>query len=642
MLIRVDEKLPDDPLQSEVVLHVRRHLRAAIRQRAATMADDLAHFFGFARAAGKDDDWARAAHAPQPTEAGAVVAAQRRGGAIATLGHDLVHVEECRRWLLYRKNLDDAFAAIKASDLATLLELSKARDFACARGVDANGGERFLPLLIEGATGTGKELLAVAIHRLWARALERPDAPFEVIQVGGMSPDMVNDELFGHARGAFTGAITLRQGRLELADKGTLLIDEVGDLPREAQLRLLRFLQTQKVSRIGENTERQLSVRILAATWHNLDADVAAGTFRLDLLHRLRVGSGLGLVSLPLRERFFDEVLPEMLTERHHTSVPPITRSARDALAFYAWPGNLRELGGVLDAAIALAGQDTLRVEHLPSHIQRSYLDLPLPNRALGFLLDEVEGQSLDDEHLNWRMSELTASLDQIPPPPPNEELATVGQFLTLLDDSSEEHGRSVADVQRLVLLDQKSRHAFHVSQFWGQVLSQCPPGPLRSLVRQAQSEAQRAQGASDRESADVRKRATIESNPWLRLLNEIHGLPLLRGANTGDLGKAFLAAFNLIKLVAPSFIDEVREDARVGGFNKLRERALAALREKQEPEATDGGFAPLPAARRTKDDWKEIAACPTQRAAVEATGYDPKTIAKYLKKHRIKNPWKA
>lgn len=647
-LIRIDEGLPDDPLQSEVVLHVRRHLRAAIRAKAMSAPLDLAHMFGFHRDDGKADDWATAATSADPMQAGAAVAARRggNGAAVVALGHDVEHVLECKRWLAARKALDDTFVHIKASDLATLLELSKARDITCARGADARGGERFLPILIQGDTGTGKELLAEAIHKLWAKTLQRTNAPFEVVQVAGMSEDMINDELFGHVRGAFTGANKDRAGRLEAANGGTLLIDEVGDLPPEAQLRLLRFLQTQTISRTGENKAHQLSVRVIGATWHPIDEDVKKGTFREDLLYRLRVGSGLALPKLAAREGFLDEVLPNLLTERGHSARPLLTRSARDALENHAWPGNLREFVGVLDEVVGLATGDTIRLEHLPPHLQRSYLQLPLYQRALGFLLEEVDGQGLPNEHVAWRIEQINASLAGIPLPPQNEQLASVGQFLSLLDDSSDEHRRAVSEVQQLLQLDQEHRHAELASAFWEHVLTLGPPRPVARLVKVAATKAATARGLIAGQIELAKKAARIESHPWLLLFREIQALPLFREANAGELGKAFLAIFNVLKLAAPSLIETVRADAKSGGFAKIRERVVAALRESDETKRgriIDTPAEPVPPGRLTRADWiATTERFPTQRAAVNATGYDPKTIAKYLRKHRIRNPWRA
>jgi DNA-binding NtrC family response regulator len=647
-LLRIDERLPDSPLECEAVLHVRRHTRAAVRRRTPAAHEALALLFGFEMRDGEDDGWRAAAQAAGPLQAGAAVARRLRASdeTVVALGHDGGHVAACRRWLAARKTNDDAFNAIEASDLATMLELSKARDLACARGVDARGEDRYLPVLIQGPTGSGKELLALALHELWKRGAQKPQAPFEVVHIGGMSADMINDELFGHTRGGFTGADKDRPGRLEAADGGTLLIDEVGDLPPEAQVRLLRFLQTQVVSRIGENKGRQLSVRVIAATWHDLDANVASGKFREDLLHRLRVGAGLRLPSLASREGFFDDVLPPLLKQRRHRAAPLLTRSARDALARHSWPGNLRELTGVLDEIVALADGETIRLEHLPSHIQRGYLQLPLHERALGFLLDEVDGGGLPDEHVVWRIEQVNNSLATAPLPAVNEQLATVGQFLTLLDDSSNEHRRTVSEVQELLRLDQEHRSATATLAFWVKVLALEPPANVQRLVRASAGAVDANRKLIQRKIVSAQKAASIESNPWLRLFREVHALPLLRTANAGELAKAFVAAFNLAKLIAPSLIEQVREDASSGGFNKIRERFVKFMRESGEQDGEVNVLDVQPAfgapSKLSRADWESVAQFPTQRAAVEATTFDPKTIAKYLKQNGIQNPWKA
>ncbi|GMV19530.1 MAG: hypothetical protein AMXMBFR56_77540 [Polyangiaceae bacterium] len=644
MMLRIDERLPDSPLESEVVLHVRLHARRAVRRRTSGAPAALALLFGFGGS--RDESWTEATKAAEPMQAGAALAKQLRGSseAVIALGYDAVHVKSCRRWLADRKKQDDTFAEIEASDLATLLELSKARDLAVAKGVDPRGVERYLPILIQGPTGTGKELLADALHTLWKAQTNKPKAPFEVVHVGGMSADMINDELFGHAKGGFTGATADRVGRLEAADGGTLLIDEVGDLPPEAQVRLLRFLQTQEVSRIGENRVRQLSVRVIAATWHDLDKNVADGKFREDLLHRLRVGSGLRLPTLVGREGFFDEVLPALLKKRRHHAKPLNTRSARDALALHGWPGNLRELAGVLDEVVALADGETIRLEHLPPHLQRAYLVLPLHERAIGFLLDEVDGGGLPDEHVAWRVGQVTRALANVTLPTPNEELATVGQFLTLLDDNSDAHRRNVDEVKELLAIDQQLRVTSATLGFWQNVLSLDAPANVKRLVRAAAKRAESDQAELQRQLASGTRQASIEANPWLRLLNEIHDLPLLRGADAHGLVSAFVGAFNLLKLVAPSFIETVRTDAVAGGFAQLRERFVRFLRESDEKSKTIDaqGEIRTPAAKLTREEWEVLARHKTQRAAVDATGFDPKTITKYLQQHDIPNPWKA
>jgi DNA-binding NtrC family response regulator len=644
MMLRIDERLPDSQLESEVVLHVRLHARRAVRRKDLGAPEALALLFGF----GKDDnEWAEAANAPDPLQAGAAHAQRLRGSteAVVALGHDASHIEHCKRWLAARKKQDGVFDEIEASDLATLLELSKARDLAAAKAVDGRAGERYLPILIQGPTGTGKELLADALHRLWKAITNKPHGPFEVVHVGGMSADMINDELFGHAKGGFTGATADRVGRLEAADGGTLLIDEVGDLPPEAQVRLLRFLQTQEVSRIGENKVRQLSVRVVAATWHDLDKNVADGKFREDLLHRLRVGAGLRLPALVDREGFFDDLLPALLNRRKHYAKPLITRSARDALALHSWPGNLRELAGVLDEIVARAEGETLRLEHLPVHLQRGYLALPLAERAVGFLLDEVDGGGLPDEHVSWRVDEITKSLANATAQPANQQLESVAHFLALLDDNSDEHQRNVAEVKELLELDQRIARTGELRAFWNHVLTLDLPANVKNEVRKENDRVEAVYTRLQQQLSSGDRQESINANPWLRLFNEIHTLPLLRGAHQGALASTFAAMFNIAKLVAPSLIDSIREDANNGGFARLKDRLLRFMETSWEDDSTvinvRANRRPS-ASKLTRDEWVNITTThSSQRAAQEATGFDPKTITKYLRHHKITNPWK-
>lgn len=410
-------------------------------------------------------------------------------------------------------------------------------------------------------------------------------------------------------------------------------------------------------------------MRILAATWRDLDAEARSGWFREDLLHRLQVGA-LVLPPLARREKFFDEILPELLRARRHTAVPMIARSARDALAAHSWSGNLRELVGVLDAALAYANGETIRLEHLPPPIQRRYLALPLHERALGFLLDEVDGQALVPEHVAWRIAELERSLEHLTPPPPNEQLATIGRFLSLLDDSSEEHKQSVAEVNRLLDLERTRGKAMAAEAFWRNVRAADLPPEVAEQIERAARAANERQRAAAAEIATTQKNELIEANPWLRLRREIGELPLMRGADEGQRSNAFLLIFGLVKSFAPHFIDEIGETMRTGGLAKILEKLRGAKDENEDGDEDDDGdaapalvpeppriarsplapppFAAAPArpqrpGRLTRKDWLAIVQrCPTQRAAVEATRFDPKTIAKYLKKHRIANPWAA
>jgi DNA-binding NtrC family response regulator/tetratricopeptide (TPR) repeat protein len=217
-----------------------------------------------------------------------------------------------------------------------------------------------IPILIKGETGTGKELVAKRVHALSPRAQES----FVTFDCASVTESLIGSELFGHVRGAFTGADRDRIGSLELAKGGTVFLDEIGDLPKPAQAKLLRFLQEKEIKRVGESLPRSVDARVVAATHRDLEAMVADGDFRQDLLFRLRVGS----VELPpLRDRGGDiELLAEHFLNRMHLPRPlRFSRAAMTKLLGYSWPGNVRELQNIVQAAAALTAGEVIDLEHL-------------------------------------------------------------------------------------------------------------------------------------------------------------------------------------------------------------------------------------------------------------------------------------
>jgi transcriptional regulator with AAA-type ATPase domain len=648
----IDETPLEHPLASEVVLHVRRHLRVAIRQRAESAPRDLALLFGFPPALGRDEAWQRAARAEHPLQEGAALTALLRGltGNVVPLGRDSAHVEECRQWLLTRKNQDEAFDQLVATDLATLLELSRARDLALAQGVDDEGRRRYLHVLIQGETGTGKEVVARAIHAMTGKdreARKEHHGPFRVVQVAGLPHDLVTSVLFGHIRGAFSDAKQDRKGLLEEADGGTVLIDEVGDLPHEAQLQLLRFLQSYRLTRLGDNKERPLNLRIIAATWHDLDADVKNGSFRQDLLHRLRVGS-LHMPALRDREHFSWDVVPRILEMRGHQATPLLTASVHDALTRQPWPGNLRELVGVLEEAIALASGETIRLEHLPPRIQREYLRVPLHDRAPAFLVDEADERPLTPEHARFRVDQIAQSLEGWQPPEANQGLNALGEFLKLLGDTSDAGRHAQKDIEDLLVADQEHRRQKSLLSYWRKLASTKLPEFITCIVQEKeQTSLERMNQASARVS-ELRSSTHLRQNPWLNLLREMQTLPLFAKADPGALPGFIVGALNILKLIAPKLVDEAREALAKGGLAELRRRIIKVVKESEDRKAAvdaevdAGPSRPLrrPAARLSHEEWLKVAMFETQAEAVEETGFDPKTLKKYLKKHGIEVPW--
>lgn len=223
------------------------------------------------------------------------------------------------------------------------------------------------PVLITGESGTGKELIAKAIHQ----HSKRSDKPFLVINCGALQESILESELFGHEKGAFTGAHSAKLGLFEVADKGTLLLDEIGEISQAMQLKLLRVIETGKFFRVGSTRERQVDVRVLSATNRDLQEMVQIGKFREDLYYRINV---IPIHLPPLRER--PEDIP--LLTRHFLQVfaplgkKSVSNEATNFLTRYFWPGNVRELQHVIRRALILSPKDQIEPEDLPLDLQVS------------------------------------------------------------------------------------------------------------------------------------------------------------------------------------------------------------------------------------------------------------------------------
>jgi two-component system response regulator HydG len=236
-------------------------------------------------------------------------------------------------------------------------------------------------VFVHGESGTGKELVARAIHDLSPRR----DQPFVGVNCAAIPATLLESELFGHEKGAFTGAVKRKLGRFELAHGGTLFLDEIGDVPLDMQAKLLRALQEKTIERVGGEAPIHVDVRIVSATHRDITKMVAEGTFREDLLYRLHI---IPIELPPLRERPDDipqlvEHFLQKLAPRTRSSVRGVEPSCMAALKSYRWPGNVRELENVLEQALVFAESDTLRAEDLPAMLGALKPSLAAPIESL-------------------------------------------------------------------------------------------------------------------------------------------------------------------------------------------------------------------------------------------------------------------
>ncbi|MFI5303948.1 MAG: sigma-54-dependent transcriptional regulator [Nitrospiria bacterium] len=251
-------------------------------------------------------------------------------------------------------------------------------------------------ILICGESGTGKELIARAIHF----NSSRKNGPFRAINCAAIPESLIENELFGHEKGSFTGATGMEIGLFEAADKGTLFLDEVGDLSQHIQAKLLRALQEKEIRRIGAKEDRKIDVRVVAATNKNLAQEIKKGAFREDLFYRLNI---ISVQLPPLRERGSDipALIEHFLKKFNQESGKKIKGLSKDAMRFllnYSWPGNVRQLEGVIERTVLLCESEIIELNDLPAEIKKtsyplSEIDFDLP--AEGFSLEEFEKQLL-------------------------------------------------------------------------------------------------------------------------------------------------------------------------------------------------------------------------------------------------------
>jgi DNA-binding NtrC family response regulator len=255
--------------------------------------------------------------------------------------------------------------------------------------VASRAAESKATILITGESGTGKEVLAKAIHF----ASSRKDKPFIAVNIPALPETLLESELFGHEKGAFTGAEKLKKGRFESADKGTIFLDEIGDVPLNIQVKLLRVLQEQKIERLGSTESIDIDVRIITATHQNLESKIKDGSFREDLFYRLNIVS----VNIPpLRERR-EDILPMIehfiidFSNENDKGKIEITKEAVDLLLKYSYPGNVRELENIIERAVVLCRDKIITLNDIPDTIKGFKKESLIKESVTGTLNEQVE-----------------------------------------------------------------------------------------------------------------------------------------------------------------------------------------------------------------------------------------------------------
>ncbi|MGH7810460.1 MAG: sigma-54-dependent transcriptional regulator [Candidatus Binatia bacterium] len=313
-------------------------------------------------------------------------------------------VDQCIRQRDLKRRVTDLEGRLRDATPETDLE-SDSPKLRAVLAVAEKASTSDAPVLLRGESGTGKSVLARWVHSMSPRNRQ----PFVVVNCPTLSEELLASELFGHAKGAFTGAVRDQPGRVEAAEGGTLFLDEIGELSPSLQAKLLRFLEEKEFERLGENKTRHANVRTVAATNRDVEEQVRKGLFREDLFYRLNV---IDLQLPPLRQRPEDILRLArrfliFFAKSARRQAPALSKTAEDALTAYVWPGNIRELRNTIERAVILWPAQIIESEAFPAHISARHRAAGAPQVGGDFTLDVIER-----EHVT-RIVARTATLDE-------------------------------------------------------------------------------------------------------------------------------------------------------------------------------------------------------------------------------------
>ena len=400
-MIHIEHTLPEDPLLSEVCVHVRRHLFEVVEARSKNSIPAIATLLGLSGKEATDTQLRPALKSKDPIAAAAEISVPRRvrANGIVHLAFGAEFIAQCHDWLRRRIREEKAFNTIIADDLATLLVMSNAMDFATAKTIHPTSGTHLIPILIEGETGTGKEVVAKALHE----SSERRDKAFVAINCAAIPESLIESELFGYAAGAFTGGRSKgMKGLIAQADGGTLFLDEIGDMPLHLQTRLLRVLAEKEVTPLGSDKAQAIRLTVVAASHRDLRKLIAEGLFREDLYYRL---CGAILYLPPLRQRRDKVYLIERLAAEEAAEMGgsvDIDPQAMSVLCAHPWPGNVRQLRNVLRFSLAVSDAGIIRIDDLPGELMEPAELAQVPAQARPALAET----SSEADRLRWRDQE--------------------------------------------------------------------------------------------------------------------------------------------------------------------------------------------------------------------------------------------